>query len=57
MQFQTVPENYVGFDLLVNHADSTTIVTIVFPILLKLLNIRRILPLLYGRTFLKTQPQ
>lgn len=27
MQFQTVPENYVGFDLLVNHADSTTIVT------------------------------
>ena len=35
MQFQTVPENYVGFDLLVNRADSTTIVTIVFPILLK----------------------
>lgn len=27
MQFQTVPENYVGFDLLVNHGDSTTIVT------------------------------
>lgn len=27
MQFQTVPENYVGFDLLVNHDDSTTIVT------------------------------
>lgn len=27
MQFQTVPENYVGFDLLVSHGDSTTIVT------------------------------
>lgn len=27
MQFQTVPENYVGFDLLINHGDSTTIVT------------------------------
>ncbi|MGN0049458.1 MAG: GLPGLI family protein [Bacteroides sp.] len=27
MQFQTVPENYVGFDLLVNHGDSKTIVT------------------------------
>lgn len=27
MQFQTVPENYVGFDLLVNHSDSTMIVT------------------------------
>lgn len=26
IQFQTVPENYVGFDLLVNHSDSTTIV-------------------------------
>lgn len=26
MQFQTVPENYVGFDLLINHSDSTTIV-------------------------------
>lgn len=27
MQFQTVPENYVGFDLLVNNGDSTTTVT------------------------------
>lgn len=27
MQFETVPENYVGFDLLVNHGDSTTVVT------------------------------
>ena len=27
MQFQTVPESYVGFDLLVNHGDSTMIVT------------------------------
>lgn len=27
MQFLTVPENYVGFDLLINHGDSTTIVT------------------------------
>ncbi len=27
MMFQTIPENYVGFDLLVNHDDSTTIVT------------------------------
>lgn len=27
MQFQTVPENYVGFDLLIDHGDSTTIVT------------------------------
>lgn len=27
MQFQTVPENYVGFDILVNHNDSTTVVT------------------------------
>ena len=27
MQFETVPEEYVGFDLLTNHGDSTTIVT------------------------------
>ncbi len=27
MQFQTVPENYIGFDLLFNHGNSTTIVT------------------------------
>lgn len=27
MQFQTAPDNYVGFDLLSNHSDSTTVVT------------------------------
>lgn len=27
MQFHTVPENYAGFDILINHVDSTTIVT------------------------------
>lgn len=27
MQFETIPENYVGFDLLINHGDSMTIVT------------------------------
>jgi GLPGLI family protein len=27
MQFTTVPENYIGFDLLFNHADTTTTVT------------------------------